>query len=126
MQWTGRIGLNPIESSGEFAITQLPLTRALSIANVALPVSVTATVNLSAKYSAAVATDFAAAGIGDGVIEFTELRAIQNKDEAAIKSIKVSPRAASWAKTKAGGVEQQLLALLPPSKQCALRRLIAM
>ena len=115
VQWTGRVGLNPIESSGELAITQLPLTRALSIANVKLPVDIAGTANLSAKYSAAIGTDFAAAGIGDGILEITELRATQNKDEAAIKSIKVSPLAASWAKTRANGVDQQVFALLPLS-----------
>lgn len=115
VQWTGRVGLNPIESSGELAITQLPLSRALSIANVKLPVAIAGTATLRAKYSAAIGTDFAAAGIGDGVLEITELRATQNKDEAAIKSIKVSPLAASWAKTKANGVDQHLFALLPLS-----------
>ena len=115
VQWTGRVGLNPIESSGELTITQLPLTRALAIANIKLPVGVAGTANLSATYSAAVGVDFVAAGIGDGSLEVTELRVTQGKDEAAIKSIKVSPLAASWAKTKANGVDQQVSALLPLS-----------
>ena len=115
VRWTGRVGLNPIESSGELTITQLPLTRALAIANIKLPVSVAGTANLSAKYSAAVGVDFVAAGIGDGILEITELRVTQGRDEAAIKSIKVSPLAASWAKTKANGVDQQVSALLPLS-----------
>ena len=115
VRWTGRVGLNPIESSGELTISQLPLTRALAIANIKLPVGVAGTANLSAKYSAAVGVDFAAAGIGDGILEITELRVTQGKDEATIKSIKVSPLAASWAKTKANGIDQQVSALLPLS-----------
>ncbi len=116
VQWKGRVGLNPIESSGDIVVTNLPLTRVQSIANVQLPVAIGAvggTVNLRTNYSAAAGTDFVAAGIGDGVLEINDLRATQGKDDASIKSIKLSPLSASWAKTKADGRDQQLLALLP-------------
>ena len=115
VQWKGRVGLNPIESSGDLAISNLPLTRVQSIANVALPVSLGGIANFSATYSVAAGTDFTAAGIGDGVLEIIDFRASQNKDEASVKSIKVSPLSASWAKTKADGRDQQVLALLPLS-----------
>ena len=113
IQWKGRVGLNPIESSGDIVITNLPLTRVQSIANVQLPVGVGGTANLRTNYSAAAGTDFVAAGIGDGVLEVNDLRATQGKDEASVKSIKLSPLSASWAKTKADGRDQHVLALLP-------------
>lgn len=115
VQWKGRIGLNPIESSGDIVITNLPLTRVQSVANLQLPagLAIGGTVNLRTNYSAAAGTDFVAAGIGDGVLEVNDLRAMQGKDEASLKSIKLSPLSASWAKTKADGREQQVFALLP-------------
>jgi len=115
VQWKGRVGLNPIESSGDLAIINLPLTRVQSVANLKLPVTLGGIANVSATYSVAAGTDFTAAGIGDGVLEIVDFRASQNKDEASIKSIKVSPLSASWAKTKADGRDQQVLALLPLS-----------
>lgn len=60
----------------------------------------------------AAGTNFTAAGIGDGVLEIIDFRANQNKDEASVNSIKVSPLSASWAKTKADRRDQQVLALL--------------
>ena len=113
VQWKGRLGLNPIESSGDIVVTNLPLTRVQSIANLQLPVSLGGTANLRTNYSAAAGTDFVAAGIGDGVLEVNDLRAMQGKDEASVKSIKLSPLSASWAKTKADGRDQQVFALLP-------------
>ena len=115
VQWKGRVGLNPLESSGDLAINNLPLTRVQSIANVALPTTLGGSANFSATYSVAAGTDFTAAGIGNGVLEIVDFRANQNKDEASVKSIKVSPLSASWAKTKADGRDQQVLALLPVS-----------
>jgi len=86
-----------------------------SIANVHLPATFGGVANFSATYSGAAGTDFTAAGIGDGVLEIIDFRANQNKDEASVKSIKVSPLSASWAKTKADRRDQQVLALLPVS-----------
>lgn len=116
IQWKGRVGLNPIESSGDLVISNLPLTRVQSIANLKLPVTVGGTINLSANYSAAAGTDFTAAGIGGGTLEIIDASATLDKDVASVKSIKVSPLSASWAKTKsAGGRDDQLFALLPLS-----------
>ncbi len=115
VQWKGRVGLNPIESSGDLAITNLPLTRVQSIANLKLPVTLGGSANFNANYSAAIGTEFVAAGIGGGSLEIIDLRASQNSDEASVKSIKVSPLSASWAKTKASGRDEQVFALLPLS-----------
>lgn len=119
IQWKGRVGLNPIESSGDLVISNLPLARVQSIANLKLPVAVDGVANLSANYSAAVGTDFMAAGVGGGTLEIVDLSAKQDKDTAGIKSIKVSPVSASWAKTKSAGQESQVLALLPLSATLA-------
>ena len=113
VQWKGRVGLNPVESSGDIVITNLPLTRVQSIANLQLPVAIGGTANFRTNYSATAGTDFVAAGIGDGVLEVNDVRATQGKDEASAKSVKLSPLSASWAKTKADGREQQVFALLP-------------
>ncbi len=113
VQWKGRVGLNPVESSGDIVVTNLPLTRVQSIANVRLPVTLGGTANFRTNYSAAAGTDFVAAGIGDGVLEVNDVRASEGKDEASVKSIKLSPLSASWAKTKVDGREQQVFALLP-------------
>ncbi len=116
IQWKGRVGLNPIESSGDLVVTNLPLTRVQSLANLKLPVTVGGTINLSANYSAAAGTDFTAAGIGGGTLEIIDASATLDKDVASVKSIKISPLSASWAKTKsAGGRDDQLFALLPLS-----------
>ena len=119
VQWKGRVGLNPIESSGDLAVTNLPLTRVQSIANLKLPVTLAGSANLSANYSVAAGTDFTAAGIGGGTLEIVDLRASLDKDEASIKSIKVSPLSASWAKTKAAGGDTEVFALLPFSATLA-------
>ena len=113
VQWKGRVGLNPVESTGDIVITNLPLTRVQSIANLQLPVAIGGTANFRTNYSATAGTDFVAAGIGDGVLEVNDVRATQGKDEASAKSVKLSPLSASWAKTKADGREQQVFALLP-------------
>ncbi len=113
VQWKGRVGLNPVESSGDIVVTNLPLTRVQSIANLQLPVGIGGTANFRTNYSATAGTDFVATGIGDGVLEVNDLRATQGKDEASAKSIKLSPLSASWAKTKADGRDQQVFALLP-------------
>ncbi len=113
VQWKGRIGLNPIESSGDIVVTNLPLMRVQSIASLQLPVAIGGTANLRTNYSAAAGTDFVALGIGDGVLEVNDLRATQGKDDASIKSIKLSPLSASWARTKADGRDQEVFALLP-------------
>jgi len=47
VQWKGRVGLNPIESSGDLAITNLPRTRVQSIANVHLPATFGGVANFS-------------------------------------------------------------------------------
>lgn len=113
VQWKGRVGLNPVESSGDIVVTNLPLTRVQSIANLQLPINIAGTANFRTNYSAAAGTDFVAAGIGDGVLEVNDVRATQGKDEVSAKSVKLSPLSASWAKTKAEGREQQVYALLP-------------
>jgi len=115
IQWKGRVGLNPIESSGDLVVSNLPLTRVQSIVNLKLPVTIDGVANLRANYSAAAGTDFAAAGIGGGTLEIVDLAARQDKDQASVKSVKVSPLSASWARTKSGGREDQVIALLPLS-----------
>jgi hypothetical protein len=115
VQWRGSVGLNPMESSGDLAITHLPLARVQSIANLALPVALAGVANFSATYSVVAGTDFVAAGMGDGALEIVDFRASQNKDEATAKSIKVSPLSASWARTKNAGRDQHVFAVLPMS-----------
>lgn len=119
IQWKGRVGLNPIESSGDLVISNLPLTRAQSLANLKLPVAIDGVANLSANYSATAGTDFVAAGIGGGTLEIIDLAAKQNADLASVKSIKISPLSASWAKTQSAGHEDQVIALLPLSATLA-------
>lgn len=75
VQLKGRVRLNPIESSGDLAITNLPLTRVLSIASVRLPITVNGIANFSATYSVAAGTDLTAAGIGDGALEIVGFQA---------------------------------------------------
>ena len=115
IQWKGRVGLNPVESSGDIVVTQLPLTRMQSIANWQLPagLGLNGTATFRSNYSAAAGTDFVAAGIGDGVLEINDLRATFGNDDAGVKSIRLSPLSASWAKTKVDGRDQQVVALLP-------------
>ena len=119
IQWKGRVGLNPIESSGDLVISNLPLTRIQSLANLKLPVTLDGIANLSANYSAAAGTDFTAAGIGGGALEIVDLAAKQDKDLASVKSVKISPLSASWARTKSAGREDQVIALLPVSAALA-------
>ncbi len=113
VQWKGRVGLNPIESSGDLAITNLPLARALSMANVKLPVTLDGTASLIANYRAAAGTDFVAVGVGEGALNVTDLRAQQGKDEASVKSIRVSPVSMSWAHQGAKGQQQRVFAVQP-------------
>jgi len=114
VQWKGRVGLNPIESSGDLVVSNLPVTRVQSLASLKLPVTVGGTINLSANYSVAVGTDFAAAGIGGGTLELVDASATHDKDRASVKTLKLTPLSASWAQTKApGGGESQIFALLP-------------
>ncbi len=113
VHWQGRVGLNPIESSGELTVSNLPLARAAALAGVALPVALEGTAALRASYSAAFGTDVAAAGIGGGVLEVNALRATQGGDAAAVQSLRIAPLSASWAKTRIDGREQQLFAVLP-------------
>lgn len=119
IQWKGRVGLNPIESSGDLVISNLPLTRVQSLANLKLPVTLDGVANLSANYSAAAGTDFTAAGIGGGTLEIVNLAAKQDKDQLAVKSLRISPLSASWARTKSGNREDQVIALLPLSATLA-------
>jgi len=113
VRWQGRVGLNPIESSGDLTISNLPLARAAAIAGATLPVKLDGVATLHANYSAAFGTDLAAAGIGGGVLEVTGLRASQGNDVAAVQTLRVAPLSASWAKTRIDGREQQLVAVLP-------------
>ena len=86
-----------------------------SVANVRLPVTLSGIATLKATYSVAAGNEFTAAGIGDGALEIADFRVSQNKDDASIKSSKVSPLSDLWAKTKADGRDQQVMALLPLS-----------
>ena len=117
VQWKGRVGLNPVESSGDVVFTDLPLSRIPAMANVKLPVGLDGTAAIRANYSVAAGTDFTAAGVGDGSIEITELRVLSGSDgkgdSATAKTIKLSPISASWAKTKTNGKESQVFAFLP-------------
>jgi len=113
VHWQGRVGLNPIESSGELTVSNLPLARAAAMAGATLPVTLDGVATLRANYSAAFGTDLAAAGIGGGVLEVSGLRATQGNDVAEMKSLRVAPLSASWAKTRIDGREQQLVAVLP-------------
>jgi len=113
VHWQGRVGLNPIESSGELTISNLPLVRASAMAGVTLPVALDGVASLRANYSAAFGTDLAAVGIGGGTLEVSGLRATQGNDAAAVKTLRVAPLSASWAKTHIDGREQQLFAVLP-------------
>jgi Domain of Unknown Function (DUF748) len=115
VQWKGRVGLNPIESSGDLAISNLPLARVQSLANLKLPVAIEGVADVTANYSAAVGVNFVSAGIGGGTLALRNLRATQNRDEASIASVKLSPLSASWAKTSASGRDEQVFALLPLS-----------
>jgi len=113
VHWQGRVGLNPIESSGELTVSNLPLARAAAMAGAKLPVTLDGVATLRANYSAAFGTDFAAAGIGGGVLEVSGLRASQGEDVAEMKTLRITPLSASWAKTRIDGREQQLVAVLP-------------
>jgi hypothetical protein len=83
------------------------------MAGAKLPVTLEGVATLHANYSAAFGTDLAAAGIGGGVLEVSGLRATQGNDVAEMKSLRVAPLSASWAKTRIDGREQQLVAVLP-------------
>lgn len=113
VHWQGRVGLNPIESSGELTVSNLPLARAAAMAGAKLPVTLDGVATLRANYSAAFGTDFAAAGIGGGVLEVSGLRASQGDDAAEMKTLRITPLSASWAKTRIDGRVQQLVAVLP-------------
>jgi hypothetical protein len=113
VHWQGRVGLNPIESSGELTVSNLPLARAAAMAGAKLPVTLDGVATLRANYSAAFGTDFAAAGIGGGVLEVSGLRASQGEDVAEMKTLRITPLSASWAKTRIDGRVQQLVAVLP-------------
>ncbi|MBP6528752.1 MAG: DUF748 domain-containing protein [Burkholderiales bacterium] len=117
VQWKGRVGLNPVESSGDVVLTDLPLSRIPAMANIKLPVGLDGTAAIRANYSVAAGTDFTAAGVGDGSIEIAELRVLSGSDgkgdSATAKTIKLSPISASWAKTKTNGKESQVFAFLP-------------
>lgn len=122
VQWKGRVGLNPVESSGDVVLTDLPLARVQAMANIKLPVGLDGTAAIRTNYSVAAGTDFTAAGVGDGTIEIADLRVQPSNnasgdkaDSATVKTIKLSPISASWAKTKTNGKESQVFAFLPVS-----------
>jgi Domain of Unknown Function (DUF748) len=100
VQWTGRVGANPIESSGDLSITNLPLSRLSSLANIALPVELGGTAALKANYTVAAGTDFFAAGVGGGTLQVNDLKVVQNKDEANVKAVIISPVSFSYARTQ--------------------------
>ena len=74
----GRVGLNPIESSGE-TDRQQSAARALAMAGAKLPVTLDGVATLRANHSAAFGTDFAAAGIGGGVLEVSGANALAGR-----------------------------------------------
>ncbi len=101
VQWKGRVGGNPIESSGDLTISNLPLAKFSTLANLPLPVELAGTATLSANYTAAAGTDFVAAGIGGGTLQINGLSVTQNGDAAALKSLTVNPVSLSYARTQA-------------------------
>jgi Domain of Unknown Function (DUF748) len=116
VQWKGRIGANPIESSGDLSITNLPLARVSSLANVLLPVELGGTAALKANYTVAVGADFFAAGVGGGTLQVNDLKVAQNKDEANVKAVVVAPLSFSYARTQSGDAKskpQTLFAVEP-------------
>lgn len=119
IHWQGRVGLNPIDSSGDLVVSNLPVARALALANVKLPLALDGTATFKANYSAAFGTNTAAVGIGGGALEVSGLRASRasgsGADSVSAKRITLSPLSAAWAKTRVDGQEQQVLTLLPLS-----------
>lgn len=114
VQWRGRVGGNPIESSGDLSITNLPLAKISAMANVALPVELAGTASLKANYTAAFGTDFFALGMGGGELTVDQLKATQNKDEVSLERASVSPLALSFARTDTTSQSPQTLFAVEP------------
>jgi Domain of Unknown Function (DUF748) len=118
VQWRGRVGLNPIESSGDLLVTNLPIAKTLNIAGVTLPVHIDGTAKFRTNYGAAAGTDFLAAGVGGGALDFADVVIKEKKtksvdsasannassgsdiDSATIKSIALTPLSFSWVRRK--------------------------
>lgn len=115
VHWQGRVGLNPIESSGQLRIGRLPLSRLAKLLAHPLPFNIDGTANLQAGYSAVFGTDVAALGIGDGALDIDAPALSQGADVVQMRALHVAPLSASWAKTRVEGHDQHLLAVLPLS-----------
>jgi hypothetical protein len=114
VQWRGRVGGNPIESSGDLSITHLPLSKISAMANMPLPVELAGTASLKANYTAAFGSDFFALGMGGGELVIEQLRATQEKDEVALERASVSPLSLSFARTETtSNAPQSLFAVEP-------------
>jgi hypothetical protein len=116
VQWRGRVGGNPIESSGDFSITNLPLAKISAMANVLLPVDLFGTAALKANYTAAFGTDFFALGMGGGELAIDQLKATQNGDAVALERASVAPLALSFARTETTSQTPQTLFAVEPLK----------
>ncbi|MBL8309304.1 MAG: DUF748 domain-containing protein [Burkholderiales bacterium] len=117
IRWQGRVGLNPIDSSGDLVVSNLPVARALALANVKVPLTLEGSAAFKATYSVAFGTNMAAVGMGGGSLEVSGLRAsraaLGGDDAVSVKSITLAPLSASWAKTRIDGREQQVVTVLP-------------
>lgn len=116
VQWKGRVGGNPIESSGDLSISQLPFAKLSAMTGIALPVTLSGTASLQANYTAAFGTDFFALGMGGGTLTVDQLKATQGSDEFGLARASVAPLSLSFARTGATSNAAQTLFAVEPLK----------
>ncbi|TAG79865.1 MAG: DUF748 domain-containing protein [Betaproteobacteria bacterium] len=116
VQWKGRVGGNPVESSGDLSISQLPLAKLSAMTGIALPVPLSGTASLQANYTAAFGTDFFALGMGGGTLTVDQLKATQGSDELTLARASVTPLSLSFARTETHTNTPQTVFAVEPLK----------
>jgi hypothetical protein len=116
IRWTGRVGANPIESSGDVAISNFPLAKISSLANIQLPAALQGVAAFKANYTAAIGSDFVAFGIGNGELRVDNFNATQGDDVASLGQAIVSPLSVSFARTELHSKQIQTAFAVEPMK----------